>query len=138
MADALRTLERRLARAELTNLRTAAAELARRVDELEAALEQANDRVYYAESMAETWHNIAERENLRIDRAVRIADTAAEELIRSEGRAASGPDEFLIASDAADEHMRDCIDHLCVRGRAIQTETDDGDIVVQIAPESPR
>lgn len=66
-----------------------------------------------------------------IDRALRIADIAAEELIRSEGKSTNAPDEFMIAQCQADDHTRNCIDHLRDRGLAFTHETDDG-IAIQI------
>lgn len=70
--------------------------------------------------------------NLAAERAVRIATIAAEELIRTEGTATSGIDEFSIPGCQADDHMRDCIDHLCWHGEAVQHEDDDGYIIVQL------
>lgn len=66
------------------------------------------------------------------DRAHRIASMAAEELIRCEGEATSGIDEFSIAQCQADDHMRECIAHLCWHGEAASHETEDGYIVVQL------
>lgn len=66
------------------------------------------------------------------DRAHRIATMAAEELIRSEGTATSGIDEFSIPQCQADDHMRDCIAHLCWHGEAVSFETEDGHILVQL------
>ena len=70
-------------------------------------------------------------EGMADDRAHRIATTAAEELIRCEGVATSGIDEFAIPQCQADDHMRECIAHLCWHGEAASHETDDGYIVVQ-------
>lgn len=64
------------------------------------------------------------------DRAHRIATIAAEELVRTEGEATGGIDEFSIPQCQADYHMRDCIAHLCWHGEAMSHETDDGYIVV--------
>lgn len=66
------------------------------------------------------------------DRAHRIATIAAEELVRTEGEATGGIDEFSIPQCQADDHMRDCIAHLCWHGEAVSFETEDGQIVVQI------
>lgn len=71
-------------------------------------------------------------EKMADDRAHRIATMAAEELIRCEGAATSGIDEFSIPQCQADDHMRDCIAHLCWHGEAVSFETEDGHIVVQI------
>lgn len=70
-------------------------------------------------------------ETMADDRAHRIASMAAEELIRSEGEATSGIDEFAIPQCQADDHMRECIAHLCWHGEAASHETEDGYIVVQ-------
>lgn len=66
------------------------------------------------------------------DRAHRIASMAAEELIRTEGEATSGIDEFAIPQCQADDHTRECIAHLCWHGDAVSHETDDGYIVVTL------
>lgn len=54
------------------------------------------------------------------DRAHRIASMAAEELIRCECEATSGIDEFAIPQCQADDHMRDCIAHLCWHGQCAE------------------
>ncbi len=64
------------------------------------------------------------------DRAHRIATIAAEELVRSEAEATGAPDEYLIPQCQADDHMRECIQHLQWAGEAMSHETDDGYIVV--------
>lgn len=66
------------------------------------------------------------------DRAHRIATIAAEELVRTEGEATGAPDEYRIPQCQADDHMRECIDHLRWSGEAVSFETEDGQIVVQI------
>lgn len=71
-------------------------------------------------------------EKVANDRAHRISSVAAEELIRSEGEATSGVDEFAIPQCQADEHMRDCIAHLSWHGEAVSYETDDGYIIVNL------
>ena len=71
-------------------------------------------------------------EKMADDRAHRIASMAAEELIRCEGEAAGGIDEFSIPQCQADDHMRDCIAHLYWHGEAVSHETDDGYIVVNL------
>lgn len=65
-------------------------------------------------------------------RAHKIATAAAEELIRSECEATSGIDEFAIPQCQADDHMRECIAHLCWHGKAVSYETEDGYIVVNL------
>ena len=65
------------------------------------------------------------------ERAHRIASLAAEEIIRCEGEATSGIDEYAIPQCQADDHMRECIAHLCWHGEAASHETDDGYIIVQ-------
>jgi hypothetical protein len=66
------------------------------------------------------------------DRAHRIASIAAEDLIRCEGAATSGIDEFSIPQCLVDDHMRDCIAHLCWHGAAMSFETEAGYILVQL------
>lgn len=66
------------------------------------------------------------------DRAHRIASIAAEELIRTEGYSTNGIDEYAIPQCQADNHMRECIAHLCWSGKAVSHETDEGYIVVQL------
>lgn len=66
------------------------------------------------------------------DRAHRIASIAAEDLICAEGTPTSGIDEYAIAQCQADDHLRECIAHLCWRGEAVIHETDDGYIIVQL------
>ena len=72
-------------------------------------------------------------ESMADDRAHRIASAAAEDLIRCEGEATSGIDEYAIPQCQADDHMRECIAHLCWHGEAASYETDDGYIVVQFS-----
>ena len=69
-------------------------------------------------------------EKIADDRAHRIASAAAEELIRSEGESTGGINEYAIPQCQADEHMRECIAHLCWHGEAVSHETDDGYITV--------
>ena len=61
-------------------------------------------------------------------RAERIAHVAAEEIIRTEGIQGIAPDEYLFFADrlASDDHLRDCIDHMCWHGLAVQFEGCDG------------
>lgn len=69
--------------------------------------------------------------NMADERAHRIASIAAEMLITSEGEPISGIDVYAIPKCRADDHMRDCIAHLCWHGLAVSHETPDGYIVVQ-------
>ena len=71
-------------------------------------------------------------EKMADDRAHRIATVAAEELIRCEGEPTGEADKFLIPQCQADDHMRDCIAHLCWHGEAVSCETEDGYIVVNL------
>ena len=71
-------------------------------------------------------------EKLADDSAHRIATMAAEELIRTEVEPTGEADKFLIPQCQADDHMRDCIAHLCWHGEAVSCETEDGDIVVNL------
>lgn len=64
------------------------------------------------------------------ERANRLAAIAAEDLILTEGEPTAAPDEYAIAACQADDHMRECIAHLCASGKAMSHETDDGYIVV--------
>jgi hypothetical protein len=71
-----------------------------------------------------------------LERALRIADVAAEEIVRSEGEPTGAPDEFRIPQCQADYHIRECIGHLEYRDMAISTETEDGYLVVQLVEEN--
>lgn len=71
-------------------------------------------------------------EKMTDDRAHRIASIAAEEFVRCEGKSTDVHDQFAIPQCQADDHMRECIAHLCWRGEAMSYETDDGYIVVQL------
>ena len=62
-------------------------------------------------------------------RAHRIASVAAEELIRCEFES-TDTDTYRVHWSKDDEHMRDCIAHLCWHGLAASHETDDGYTVV--------
>lgn len=70
------------------------------------------------------------------ERANRIASVAAEGIVRTEG-ISTAPDEFAIPQCQADDHMRDCIDHLLYHGEAVSFETDDGYIIVQLGEFTP-
>jgi hypothetical protein len=70
--------------------------------------------------------------DLADDRAHRIATVAAEDAIRSSCTAGCGVDEF-IAQLPLDDHLHDCIVHLCWSGEAISHEAEeDGSIIVQL------
>ncbi len=69
-------------------------------------------------------------EKLADDRAHRIASMAAEELIRYEGEKNGDVDVFVIPDERQDDHMRECIAHLCWHGEAASLAGDDGSIVV--------
>lgn len=71
-------------------------------------------------------------EKMADDRAHRIASIAAEELLRCEGEPTNAPDQYAIPQCQADDHMRECIAHLCWHGEAASYETDDGYIVVTV------
>lgn len=64
------------------------------------------------------------------DRAHRIASIAAKELVCSEFEQANEY-QWVLPQCQADDHMRDCIAHLCWHGDAASFESDDGYIVVQ-------
>jgi hypothetical protein len=68
------------------------------------------------------------------ERALGIADIAAEELVRTEGRpSATAPDEFIFDAEEVieDEHLTHCIAHLCWRGLAIYYQSG-YDVIVQL------
>lgn len=67
----------------------------------------------------------AQRHAAAAERAVRIAHIAAEELVMSEGERTGCADEYAFSLDelATDEHLQDCIDHLCWHGLAVKHET---------------
>jgi len=44
-------------------------------------------------------------------------------------------DEFAIPQCQAEDHMRECIAHLCWHGKAFSNETDDGYIVINLSAE---
>ena len=68
-------------------------------------------------------------------RAMQIADTAAYEVVTSEGWGIT-TNEYRLAQCQADEHARQCIEHLVWRGKAHACLTDDGYIVVQMLEEA--
>lgn len=65
-------------------------------------------------------------------RAVRIATIASIELITSEGERVSEDDTYSLPGCQADDHMRDCIAHLCQHGIAVLHEDEHGGLLVQI------
>lgn len=69
-----------------------------------------------------------EAQNEARARADRIASVAAEEVIRAHGTRGIALDEYIFSADwvSADDHLRDCIDHLCWHGLAVQLEGCDG------------
>ena len=75
---------------------------------------------------------LKEARNSVLQAACRIADRAAEELIRWEGNTRPWPDEFAFAPCQIDDHLRDCIDYLCGRDLAEQCFCDDGTEVVEL------
>lgn len=68
------------------------------------------------------------------ERALSIAHIAAREVIESEGSKLHGPDEWLFYADqvASDQHLADCIDHLCAHGLAARAENDRGDVAIML------
>jgi hypothetical protein len=68
------------------------------------------------------------------DRAHEIADRASRELIETEGVKTSGIDEYSFDANelVADEHMTDCVAHLCWRGLAVRHDCDDDVVLVQL------
>lgn len=113
------------------------AELARRHEEghFNEAIEQA---MAWARDMFDALE--AEREDYESAtmRALRIADITAEELIRADGDTSSYPEEFSFAPCQIDDLMRDCIEHLCARGLAVQHECEDGSVMVQLLDDLDR
>lgn len=74
----------------------------------------------------------AKAQQLAQERAERIATTAAEELIMSEGERLSDDHVYSFAACQADDYTRECIDHLCFHGRAAAHKTADGYMLVQL------
>lgn len=66
------------------------------------------------------------------ERAERIATTAAEELIITEGERLAEDDTYRFAACQIDDHTRECIEHLRFHGRAAAHETADGYMLVQL------
>lgn len=67
-----------------------------------------------------------------LERAERIAATAAEELVLTEGVRLAEDATYGFALCQLDDHTRECITHLCEQGRAAAHETDDGYMLVQL------
>lgn len=67
-----------------------------------------------------------------MQRQGRIACMAAEALIRTEGVTQDATNQYLIAPCQADDHMRDCIAHLCFEGKAAVYELNDGGWLVEL------
>lgn len=74
----------------------------------------------------------AQARQLAQDRAQRIATTAAQEVVMSEGERQTDDDVYCFASCQLDDHMRECIEHLCFHGLAAAHRTDDGYVLVQL------
>lgn len=71
-------------------------------------------------------------------RAHEIASVAAEILVRSEGTHTGAPNTFAIPQCQADDHFRNCVDHLCWHGRATSHETGDGYTIVRLGAFPPQ
>ncbi len=65
-------------------------------------------------------------------RALRIASTAAEEVVRTEGEPTGVSDHFTFAQCQVDDYRRDCIDHLVWQGRAASHVDKDGLVLVML------
>lgn len=72
-----------------------------------------------------------------IERAIQIAHTAAREVIESEGSKLQAPNEYVFYADqiASDQHLEDCIEHLCFHGLAARAESNNGDVVVMLTED---
>lgn len=66
------------------------------------------------------------------ERAQRIATVYAQEVVMSEGEKQSEDDTYCFAECQLDDHMRECIEHLCFHGLAIAHETSEGYMLVQL------
>lgn len=68
------------------------------------------------------------------ERTLGIAQIAAVEVIESEGSKLHGPGEWFFYADqiASDQHLADCIDHLCSHGLAARAEDDRGDVAIML------
>lgn len=74
----------------------------------------------------------AQAQQIAQERAERIATTAAEELIITEGERLAEDDTYGFAARQIDDHTRECIEHLRFHGRAAAHETADGYMLVQL------
>lgn len=74
----------------------------------------------------------ARAEEVAMERAERIATTAAQELVMSEGDRIAEDDVYTFAICQMDDHTRDCIEHLRFRNLAAAHETEDGYMLVQL------
>lgn len=74
----------------------------------------------------------AQAHQLAQERAERIATTAAEEIVMTEGERLADDDTYGFAVCQIDDHIRECIEHLRYHGRAAAHETDDGYMLVQL------
>ncbi len=72
------------------------------------------------------------------EREHRIASLAARELIEFECEDGSAVNEFSIPRCQADDHLRECIAHLCCHGEAVSHETDDGYIAIKLLDDTER
>jgi hypothetical protein len=70
-----------------------------------------------------------------LQRAMRVADIAAEELVCSEGHFPGRHREYVFEHGAVDEHLLDCIEHLCWRGLATRRD-DASEIVLVLASKA--
>ena len=74
----------------------------------------------------------AQARQLAQERAQRIATVAAQEVVISEGEKQSEDDIYCFARCQLDDHMRECIEHLCFHGLATAYETAEGYVLVQL------
>lgn len=68
-------------------------------------------------------------DKMAADRAIRIANIAAEDAVRCQGIATSGIDEYLIPAGEEDDFLRDCIEHLRLFGEAEVFDTNEGTFI---------
>lgn len=72
-------------------------------------------------------------EQAAIERAMMLATEHAEEYIRRNGIPSDTSDEFIFHGDElADEHFKDCIDHLKWRGQCMTFEMADESVSVML------
>lgn len=74
----------------------------------------------------------AQARQLAQKRAQRIATTAAQEVVMFEGDKQTDDDVYCFALCQLDDHMRECIEHLCFHKLAAAHETEDGYMLVQL------